>query len=101
MPTRTLQRVARSDLLRIFESPTNSESWKNVNAATHTPSITIATGATDQNQNSAMCASGEPAPNATATLKTIRFAAVAADIRQLADEAIISCENAKRMHADD
>jgi hypothetical protein len=31
---------------------------------------------------------------ATATLKTIRFIAIDADIRQLADEAIISCENA-------
>lgn len=31
---------------------------------------------------------------ATATLKTIRFSAVDADIRHLADEAVNSCENA-------
>jgi hypothetical protein len=32
---------------------------------------------------------------ATATLKTIRFRSIDADIRQIADEAVNSCENPK------
>ena len=36
---------------------------------------------------------------ATATLKTIRFTAVDADIRQLADEAVNSSENDERIRA--